>query len=148
MALRMLIINQAVKAEIVAAIERARANPLPLAETMKIAILDDRTELKLADRKGRPQRFNSQGLLLPGGFQVSFSFEEQPAGIVRHLSVSVDTPGKFPQPAAVEMIAKEFGFSGFPPDGGKVWMEEFRPGHYCINVAELAHPSALPKTKQ
>lgn len=140
MAMRMLMITPEVRAQIAAAIDRARATPVPLAVTMAMAVPDIEV-LRLTDRKPEaPGRPPSQSLVLPGGFRVSFCFEEQPHGMVRHLSVSVPVPGKFPQPAAVAMIAEEFGFSGFPPEFGKVWMEEFQPGHMCINVAELTTP--------
>jgi len=40
-----------------------------------------------------------------------FSIEEQPAGWSCHISISVDEPGAWPNPFAVQMIADEFGMS-------------------------------------
>jgi hypothetical protein len=48
--------------------------------------------------------------LIPFGFRCVYSIEEQPTGTFRHLSVSVDAPGKYPAVEAVNMVMKEFGF--------------------------------------
>lgn len=81
-----------------------------------------------------------------GNYRAAFSFEDQPNGLVRHLSVSVDTAskGNVPQPMVLEIIAKTFGFTEFPPRAGKVWMEEYRPGEWAVNVIELVD-AKLPK---
>jgi len=60
---------------------------------------------------------------LPDGFRVVFSFEEQPMGWSRHLSVSVDAQDKCPNPHAVQLIMMEFGFRGSIKDCC-VWTED------------------------
>jgi hypothetical protein len=47
---------------------------------------------------------------IPRGYKVVFSLEDQPAGRVRHLSVSVNRPGLCPSPQAVQAIMEEIGF--------------------------------------
>lgn len=46
------------------------------------------------------------------GYRIVYSIEQQPSGWYRHLSVSVDDSEKYPNPVAVEMLMKEFGYKG------------------------------------
>jgi hypothetical protein len=95
--------------------------------------------LRLSDRKpGYVERPLSQQVLIPVGFRAAFSVEEQPGGLVRHLSVSVDEGAgqKMPNPIQVEMIAQEFGFKHI--DQG--WTEEFDPDRWAVNVIEMYKP--------
>lgn len=72
---------------------------------------------------------------VPDGFLVVYSIEEHPPGWCRHLSVSVASTDKLPNPAAVDALLEEFGFRGGVLKGGvKVWIE----GKTAINVVELA----------
>lgn len=117
------------------AVAKARANPIPL-ETLAALQHDipDKSVLRLEDRKQPFKRPESQHVTFPGGFRASISFEQQPAGLVRHLSISSPTPGRVPNLPAVTMIAEAFGF-WLPPE--KMWLEEFEPGHYALNLLEL-----------
>lgn len=92
--------------------------------------------LALSDRKPGFERPPSQHVIL-GTYRAAISFEKQPAGLCRHLSISAIKPGTLPLPIVLEMIAKEFGFAEFPPPQGRVWLEEFDPGHEAVNVIEL-----------
>jgi hypothetical protein len=97
----------------------------------------DNGTLKLEDRKPGYVRPPSQQIIFPGGFRAAFSFEMQPAGICSHLSVSVEgrsKKGMMPNPAAVQMIAEEFGVP-YPPDRG--WVEEYERGQYAVNLVSL-----------
>jgi hypothetical protein len=67
------------------------------------------------------------------GYRAVFSFEEQPCGWCRHLSISVDTRFKLPNVPAVELIMKEFGFSGGIYDCTNVWVEDEK----AINVLQI-----------
>lgn len=49
---------------------------------------------------------------IPFGYRCVYSIELQKVGIFRHLSISVDADGKWPNEYAVKAIAKEFGFRG------------------------------------
>jgi hypothetical protein len=48
--------------------------------------------------------------VLPVGFRVVFSIEDQVPGKVWHLSMSVDKDDRLPNPHAVEVVMKELGF--------------------------------------
>jgi hypothetical protein len=132
---RVLAIGPIEQAAIQAAVERARARPIPWAQLKDFVVSGDRSEVNLGDRKPGFERIQSENVLIPQGYRAAISFEEQPAGIMRHLSVSVDTPGRVPSMEAVKMIAKEFGFN-FKTGTG--WVEEFEPGHHAINLIEVA----------
>jgi hypothetical protein len=117
----------------------ARKNYIPWEVLQPTALVDhNRPVVTLEERKPGSERPQSQHIDL-GSYTVAFSFEEQPAGICRHLSVSVDKPGKLPSRPAVEMVCKAFGFTNFPPDGG-VWVEEYSRGEFAINAVEVAVP--------
>lgn len=135
-----LMFNDRVRRQIARALELARDQVMPWSIGQKIAI-DDRAdpkhELTLKDRKQDNPFPRSQHLEL-GSYRCAISFEEQPAGLCRHLSVSVKKPGKLPNEYAIKMLAEEFGFtSGWPPTRGRVWLEEFEPGHQAVNVLEV-----------
>ena len=141
------IINPEKQAEIDALVATARKHCVPWSALAPTAVLTDNPMLSLADRKSVPPRFEPRHLMV-GNVMVAFSFEEQPAGICRHLSVSVERKGMLPHEAAVAMIAEAFGFTAFPPRAGRVWVEEFEPGHHAINVVEVAEPTAGPELVQ
>jgi hypothetical protein len=146
MATRALIINEDARTLIAAAIERARSHPLPLDVAMRVALPDHKgPTLRLAERRpDMPERPLPECLELYDGYRCAFSFEQQPSGMVRHLSIAVNAHGLVPMPAAVQMISKEYGFREFPPVYGRVWVEEYRPGEYAVNVAELVEIPGKP----
>lgn len=49
-------------------------------------------------------------IIIPIGFYVTYTVEKQPIGYYKHLSVSIDDEDMLPNPAAIEMIMKEFNF--------------------------------------
>lgn len=136
--MRALILNAETRKEIAEAVERARANPIVIDKAMQAAAADrDAAYVPLADRKPGPVRPPSEHVLIPQGYRASISFEIQPVGLCRHLSISLDSPGRIPTIPAVQMISEAFGFGAFPPALGKVWIEEFQPGHSAVNILEL-----------
>jgi hypothetical protein len=145
--MRALLITPEVRAQIAAAVERARAKPLPLDFVMEAGIPGNKVEVTLADRKPGFERPSSEHVLIPHGYRAAISFEQQPAGLVRHLSVSIDQPGMMPNLQAVQALMEEFGFSA-PLEQCKIWLEEFDPGHHAVNVAYLADVPATHPTKQ
>ena len=149
-----LIIGPEDEARITEALAAARALPKPWAVFKDIVEKDSRAKLLLTDRKAGIEevlvRYPSQQLQL-GTYRVALSFEEQPAGIFKHLSVSSERKGKVPGPEVMQMVLEAFGFSKpicdamgggrallFPEDVPfRAWVEEFEPGHMAINVIEL-----------
>lgn len=144
--IRPLIIDLDARTRINAAVEEAKANPIPW-EVLREHIVDDRdhptSTLFLDDRRPtETERPQSIGVMIAMGYRAAISFEQQPAGLIRHLSISVDgKPGAMPNPAAVEMIAKEFGFDDFPPTHGRIWSEEWAPGEFAVNLVQIEDKS-------
>src|SRR5580765_7822714 len=140
--MRPLVIGAEQLRAIAAAIERAAKHPVTLEQLKAQAIDNVGFELTLEKRKAALgenwQRQNlSENVLLPFGYRAAISFEYQPIGLCRHLSVSVDRKGKLPSPEAVDMIAKAFGCE-HPLDAP--WLEEFSPGHVAVNIVALNAP--------
>lgn len=136
-----LIIGPAEQALIEQALVLARINAVPWERIKALVDRTDATTLLLVDRhegvdKMRKQ-YPPQNVIL-GTYRVAISFEHQPVGLIRHLSVSSAHRGKVPGPQVMEMVAKAFGFTHVPPKRpGRVWMEEFEPGRMAVNVAEV-----------
>lgn len=141
---RVLAITENVRREINAAVERAAAHPVSLEEVKRVmkGIPQDTPDVKLSDRPADFKRTESEHVLIPHGFRASFSFEHQPNGLCRHLSVSVDTPGRVPNMPAMQVIAEAFGFQSGGPR--RFFCEEFEPGHHAVNLVELV---TAPTTK-
>jgi hypothetical protein len=136
--MRPLLIGRIERAQIARAIRKASAKPLSLeAITAVPGFEGDKAHYKLEDRKGTPSRDDciTVNVLLPRGYRVALTFEEQPLGLCKHLSISVDALGDLPNPHAVAWICHEYGMR-FPPVG-KIWLEEFRRGHSAVNIIDL-----------
>lgn len=116
-----LIINDEAKKEIAKVIQYAQKNPVT----------------KTMIEKGFTVGDNAQYVCyLQTKYRCAFSFELQPCGWCRHLSVSVDNPGKLPAIPAVELIMEEFGFEGDIHNQIHVWMEP-PEDPYAVNVLGL-----------
>jgi hypothetical protein len=142
-----LIIGELEKAAIASAIERARKRPAPLDVVRKHAFKQKKPNpvVKLTDRKtGFETPLKSQQVLIPVGYRVQVSFEQQPAGICMHLSISVERndPKLMPSVEAVSKIAKEFGvdFTEINQQG-MTWMEEYEPSRYAVNLLMVVTPT-------
>jgi hypothetical protein len=135
-----LMIGATERARIAGMIAYAKAHPI-LFDTIRAGAVADTETVKLRDRKPGFERPPSQHVVFPGGYRAAFSVEQQPPGLYSHLSISVEgraKKGMMPSPEAVAMIAEEFGVP-FPAD--KMWMEEFDPGEYAINLISLYAPT-------
>ena len=134
-----LVINDENRAAIRKLIERARAKPIPI-EVLKAAATPAKFKVDLADRKPGFEQPPSEHIML-GTYRATLSFEQQPAGLCAHLSVSSARTDKVPSPIAMQMVAREFGFTGRFPEDCHVWTEEFDPGHYAINMLWIVVPA-------
>ena len=130
---RVLVIDEITRQRIEALIAFAMENPIPAQQVIKAAPVETGDVLTEADLKSA-NRPTAPGIDIPFGFHACFSIEEQPVGMVRHVSISVDTAGKCPSESAVGMIAEAFGIL-VPFD--RIWLEEFEPGHHCVNVIKI-----------
>ena len=142
-----LLIGPEERAAIKAAMQLARANVISLEEVMAIAtgVNQDTVRLTLEEKAKTPNRRRTEPerIELPLGYAVCVSYEQQPFGLCIHLSVSLENeahPEQMPHPLAIKMIAHEFGV-GFPPSIGRLWIEEFEPGRFALNMTELLEKS-------
>jgi len=143
---RALLMSPQIEATIKAAVEEARKNPTSLEETKASAMpLPQVGELKLSDRPpGYKAPMASVQVLIPVGFRAAISFEEQPGGLCRHLSISVrGMRGKMPGMPAVLALCAQFGVNW---DESKKWVEEYEPGRYAINIVSLDSDADKPNT--
>lgn len=139
-----LLIDDGVRKLIKAASERAFKNPMSREQIMDLVQRTPQQANHL-DFKSRPKAMNRahrpEEILIPVGYRVCFSVEDQPHGLVRHLSVSVNKAGMLPHMLAVGMIAEAFEFRLGASADERVWTEEYEPGRYAVNVAELVEPT-------
>lgn len=137
-----LVIGEKEQASIVKALEAAKVNTTPW-DVLKNIATDTGTGTLNLDERRNPARiaevrrkYAAQRVDL-GTYSCAISFEEQPAGIFRHLSVSSRKRGKVPNALVMSMVAEAFGFSSFPPlRPYRVWTEEYEPGRHAVNVVE------------
>ena len=86
--------------------EYAEANPLPISENTKIMKGE---ALPPGEREGYTT-------FLPPCWKLVYSHSEYPnmekSGTVwvRHMSMSLDRPGRMPNPAVIQMISEQLGF--------------------------------------
>lgn len=126
-------IGEAEKRAIKRAIEIARDKPVPLDAVMGNAFAIQGDLLSLADRKPGPVLLRSEQVLIPFGYRATVAFEQQPMGLCMHMAVSSLEPGTLPNLPALTVIASEFGVA-LPLEEGRLWIEEFEPGHHAINI--------------
>jgi hypothetical protein len=136
-----------IEQELKAAAERSRANVLPLSELMKHVPKPNAevNVLKLEDRQTTPERTPEQ-VIIPFGYRVAISHEEQEPGICLHLSISSPTANKsLPVPQTLELVLEALQLEG---KCLKVWIEEFRDHDgtigKAINALALVEPRQEP----
>jgi hypothetical protein len=134
---RILVIDDISKKRIESLITIARKNVIPMDQVVRQTPVVDGEVLTQSDLES-VDRPVASGIDIPYGFHVCFSIEHQPAGMVHHISVSIDTPGKCPSEAAVFMLAQEFGMEA-PFD--RIWLEEFEPGQHAVNIIKIVTPT-------
>jgi hypothetical protein len=144
-----LIIDEEEKAAIAEAMRKAREHPIPLNVLMDVAVADETDTLDSTTPKRMEflRKYTSQQIML-GTYRAAFSYEYQPAGLFKHLSVSSHKKGKVPGVEVMKMIMEEFGFSGIPlKKMGRMWTEEFEPEWHAVNVVEITEEVKMPEFK-
>jgi hypothetical protein len=100
--LRVLILNDTIRGRIAAVVRYADCHRVG---ARRMARIDAGLEPPIGDDRHHVA-------LIPQGFRCAFSIEQQPdLGWCRHVSISVDTPGKWPHPVSVIELLPLFGFS-------------------------------------
>lgn len=125
--MRALIIDEAIKNTAAAVVKHAEEN---------VFSMDDLLDISNGSAKsvGNRDGFTFE---IPMGYKVVYSIENQVKGKLRHLSVSVDTPGKTPHPQAVSEIMKLVGFENDISEVFNVSLEPLDGGITAVNVIEV-----------
>ena len=111
---RVLSIDDKVKAIIAKLVQYATDNKLELSTIEKIA---DGSLPAIGDDV-------NYVCYIPDGYRVVFTIEQQKdEKWYRHISISVNSKTKLPSIPAAEMIMREFGFNGSINDLDHVWIE-------------------------
>lgn len=135
-----LLIGDTEKAAIAGALARARRDVVPWSVLQHFAKGSHPRPVLTLENRG-PLKPPAKEHLMLGTYEVAISFEEQPAGIVKHLSIGIPGSSKLPDHMVVAMICAEFGFSSFPPEDGGVWVEEYERDRHAVNIIEVTEPA-------
>lgn len=129
-----------------AAIERARARPIPWEVLKRSAIGGASPYYRLEDRQKSSYRPQSEMVMLPFGYRLAVSFEYQPAGLCLHISVSTPNPADtVVNEHAMALLAKTCAMQWPPGSRSRVWMEDFIAGPMigkAINLIEVVESAA------
>jgi hypothetical protein len=142
-----IIVGETERAALRAAMARARTHPVPW-EVLKrvIAEREGSDTVRIEHRPSEHGRQPTEFVDLPFGYVVAISFEEQPAGLCLHVSVSGPWPRVAPNMMVCAMI---FNALDVPAEADHVWTEEFlidgKPGGRAFNVVWLVDPGEEAK---
>ena len=122
-----MILSPKILKQIDAVRQYAEAHPVPFSDLMKMSEgvmppIGDTDEYTVIDG---------------GNFKAVFSIEEQPIGLLRHISVSTSV-GVLPDENMMSVLTKAFGFKSEMKDMDSVWREEYAPGAFALNAIEIA----------
>jgi hypothetical protein len=134
-----IIVGETEREALKAALARARSHQVPW-EVLQRGIADsqDGDTASIEDPLVTPSEFVD----LPFGYVAAISFEEQPAGVFLHVSVSSPWPRVAPNMMVCAMI---FNALDVQAEADDVWTEEFlidgKPGGRAFNAVWLVDPA-------
>lgn len=108
--------------------ERAEERPISL---------EDMERMSEAFAEGRPYTVipEDQTITLPMGWTVTFTHENHPSGLVRHMSMASPNRSRVPLPMALEMVMEHLGFTQ-KLEHCMTWFEPLNEGD-AVNVVEI-----------
>ncbi len=138
-----IIVGETERAALKEAMARARTHPVPW-EMLEGGVVEGTDTVRIEDRSPEHKRPLPEQVALPFGYLVAISFEEQPAGICLHVSVSGPWPKKPPNTVVCGMI---FTALGVPPQAEHEWTEQIliddKPGGLAFNAIWLVEPAVV-----
>lgn len=137
------VIDATAERAIIAAADRARATPIPLAVVKRMALAPK--AIVSGERPANVQK--PQIVDLPHGWRLNISCEEQLCGLMLHLSMSSPTPqATVPRAQSMAMVLNTLGYDAAATPA-EAWLEEFledgRPGGKALNVLVPAWPQQV-----
>lgn len=126
-----LIIGEAESKELQRLKALAESNPVDMHLVIKEIITP-------AGKKKHMAQMTAQTVKIPMGYFVTYSVENgHPMGTCRHMSMSIDRPGRIPNEHAVWLAAEALGFWGGSLEAcDHIYLEDI-PGGKAINVIQL-----------
>lgn len=125
--MRPLIINAEIRKVLQGIVIYAESNPFTMDDML------DMFNLEIPDVSNR----QGYSCVIPDGYHITYSIEEQAKGRVRHLSVYVPADNKLPNVTAVEAIMREMSFkSKSVSEGVDVEMDKVSETKTIVNVFE------------
>jgi hypothetical protein len=135
-----IIVGETQRTQLKAAVSRARAHPVPWGELKQTTTARDATNTEhIEDGHESPA---AEIVKLPFGYVVAITFEEQPAGMCLHISVS----GPWPRvPPNMVVCAMVFSALNLAPEADDVWTEELliegNPNCRVFNALWVVEPA-------
>ena len=136
-----IIVGETQRTQLKAAVSRARAHPVPWGELKQTTTARDATNTEhIEDGHESP---SAEIVKLPFGYVVAITFEEQPAGMCLHISVS----GPWPRvPPNMVVCAMVFSALNLAPEADDVWTEELliegNPNCRAFNALWVVEPAS------
>jgi hypothetical protein len=135
-----IIVGETERAELQAAMLRARAHPVPWEELKNRTAAREGTKTQhIGDLH---ERSSAEFVNLPFGYVVAITFEEQPAGMCLHISVSGPWPRVPPNTMVCAMV---FSALDLAPEADDVWTEELpiedSQGGRAFNAVWVVEPA-------
>jgi hypothetical protein len=135
-----IIVGETERAELKAAMARARAHPLPWEELKRRTTARDATKTGHIEERGESP--SAEFVSLPFGYGVAITFEEQPAGMCLHISVSGPWPKVPPNMAVCAMV---FSALDLAAEANDAWTEELlidgNRGSRAFNALWVVEPA-------
>ena len=114
-----IIVGETERAELKTAMARARANPVPWEELKGRTTARGTTNTEHIE--GLQESPSAEFINLPFGYVVAITFEEQPAGMCLHISVTGPWPKVPPNMAVCAMV---FSALDLAAEANDVWTED------------------------
>jgi len=92
------------------------------------------------------EQMERETIVIPGPwpFHVTFSLETgHSCGMCRHMSMSIDRPGRMPNEHALWLVAQSLGFIG-RLEYCAVYVEDLRGGGHAVNVVQPMCATLVP----
>jgi hypothetical protein len=132
-----LLIDDAVREQLIDLAARAELHPVPM-DRLRLLSQLSRDPGASSVKAAHMAQMTAQTIDIPTCYCVTYSIELQPEplGRTRHMSLSLTTPGaRMPHPVAVWEVAALLGFWGEFKDVDHVYMEKLRQGD-AVNVVQ------------
>jgi hypothetical protein len=134
-----IIVGETERAKLKAAMARARAHPVPWEELKRRTTAQDETNT--GHIEDIHDTASAEFVNLPFGYVIAITFEEQPAGMCLHISVSGPWPRVSPNMVVCALV---FSALDLPAEADDVWTEELlidNLGRRAFNALWLVEPT-------